>query len=168
MKKQTSNLKLRYKNILIRTDKTASMYNINKKSEAKNLYGTERKIWKLSEKNSSTLKVLHIAGRINVTTDRLSRLEMSGDYHLNERVFPRIQWIWRCYPKVDLFVLKKNRLTKICVSDTKKRSRQHKKCLETGLSADPSSAENIEKISKKKENNYTDNSFLKAKYGQTY
>jgi hypothetical protein len=44
------------------------------KSGAKNLYHTARKIWKLSEKNSLTLKAVHIPGRINVTTDRLSWL----------------------------------------------------------------------------------------------
>jgi hypothetical protein len=67
MKKQTSNLKeiiaiylafhyffplikkSRYKNILIRTDNTAAMYNINKKSKTMNLYHTAMKIWKLSE-----------------------------------------------------------------------------------------------------------------------
>jgi hypothetical protein len=74
MKKQTSNLKeittvyfalhhflpiikkYRYKNILIWTDNTATMYNINKKSGAMNLYCTARKIWKLSEINYLILK----------------------------------------------------------------------------------------------------------------
>jgi hypothetical protein len=130
MKKQTSNpkeitpiylafhhflpliKKSRYKNVLIRTDNTAAMYNINKKSGAKNLYHTSRKIWKLSEKNSLTLKAIHIPGRINVTTDRLNRLEMSGDYHLNDKVFQRIQRMWGCYPRIDLFTSKKNRLIK--------------------------------------------------------
>jgi hypothetical protein len=109
MKKQTSNLKeittvyfafhhflpiikkSRYKNILIRTDNTATMYNIIKKSGAMNLYRTVRKIWKLSERNYLILKAVHIPGRINVTTDRLSRLEMSGDYQLKEEIFQRIQ-----------------------------------------------------------------------------
>jgi hypothetical protein len=36
--------KSRYKNVLIRTDNTAAMYNINKKLGAKNLYHTTRKI----------------------------------------------------------------------------------------------------------------------------
>jgi hypothetical protein len=134
MKKQTSNLKeitainlalhhflplikkSRYKNILMRMDNTVVMYNINKKSGAMNLYHTARKIWKLSERNYLILKAVHIPGRINVITDRLSRLEMSGDYHLNKRVFQRIQRMWRCYPKVDLFASKKNRLVKTYAS----------------------------------------------------
>jgi hypothetical protein len=86
MKKQMSNLKeitaiylallhvlppikkSKYKNILIRTNNTAAMYSINKKSEIKNLYHTTRKIWKLSKRNSLTLKTVHIPGKINVMT----------------------------------------------------------------------------------------------------
>jgi hypothetical protein len=126
MKKQTLNLKeltaiylalhhflfltkkSRYKNILIRMDNTAAMYNINKKSRAMNLYRTARKIWKLSERNYLILKAVHIPGRINAATDKLSRLEMSREYQLNEAIFQRIQKMWRCYPKVDLFASKKN------------------------------------------------------------
>jgi hypothetical protein len=51
-----------------------------------------QKIWKLSETNCLQLKAAHIPGRINVATDRVSRLEMSGDYHLKEQVFQMIQW----------------------------------------------------------------------------
>jgi hypothetical protein len=118
-------------NILIRTDNTAAMYNINKKSGAMNLYCTARKIWKLSERNYLILKAVHIPGRINVTTDRLSRLEMSKDYYLNQKLFQRIQKMWRYYPKVDLFGCKKNFLTNIYVGNLSKRSRQHRKCLKT-------------------------------------
>jgi hypothetical protein len=57
-----------------------------------NLYRMSRKIWTLSNKNCLQLKVAHIPERINVTTDKLSRLEMSSDYHLKE-VFQMIQWI---------------------------------------------------------------------------
>jgi hypothetical protein len=35
---------------------------------------------------------------------------MSGDYQLKEEIFQRIQRMWQCYPKVDLFASKKNRL----------------------------------------------------------
>jgi hypothetical protein len=50
---------------------------INKKSGAMNLYQTARRIWKLSEANYLILKAVHIPGRINVTTDRLSPIEMA-------------------------------------------------------------------------------------------
>jgi hypothetical protein len=106
---------------------------------------------------------------INVIIDRLSRLEMSGYYHLSKRVFQRIQRIWGCYPKVDLFASKKNRLVKTYGSV---RSKQHRKCLKTKLvkhkrshsstSADPSSTESIEKISRRRKNSYLDSSFLEG------
>jgi ribonuclease HII len=58
----------------------------------------------------------------------------------------------------------------ICFNDSKKRSRQHRKYLKTRLvkhkrshsstSADPSSNENIEEISRRKKDNYTDSSCL--------
>jgi hypothetical protein len=41
---------------------------------------------------------------------------MSGDYYLNKEVFQKIQKMWRCYLKVDLFTSKKNRLTKTYAS----------------------------------------------------
>jgi hypothetical protein len=53
-----------------------------------------RKIWKLSERNYLILKSVHILGRINVAMDKLSCLEMSGDYQLNKVVFQRIQKMW--------------------------------------------------------------------------
>jgi hypothetical protein len=37
---------------------------------------------------------------------------MSGDYHLKEQVFQIIQWKWKCFPKIDLFMSKLNRLIK--------------------------------------------------------
>jgi hypothetical protein len=43
-----------------------------------NLYCTARRIWKLSERNYLILKAVHIPGRIKVTTDRLSHLEMTS------------------------------------------------------------------------------------------
>jgi hypothetical protein len=41
---------------------------------------------------------------------------MSGDYHLKEEVFQMIQRKWRCFPKVDLFMSKLNRLIKTYAS----------------------------------------------------
>jgi hypothetical protein len=49
-------------------------------------------------------------------TDRLSKLEMSGNYHLKEQVFQIIQWKWKYFPKVDLFTSKLNKLVKTYAS----------------------------------------------------
>jgi hypothetical protein len=59
----------------------------------------------------------------------------------------------------------------ICISNSSRGSRQHRKCLKTGLvkhkragsssSADPSSTESIEEISRRTKDSYVDSSFLK-------
>jgi hypothetical protein len=94
---------------------------------------------------------------------------MIGDYQLKEEIFQRIQRMWRCYPKVDLFASKKNWLIKTYSS---KRSRQHRKCLKTKLvkhkkscsstSADPFSTESIEEVQRGRKNSYIDSSFLEG------
>jgi hypothetical protein len=61
-------------------------------------------------------KAAHIPGRINVATDKLRRLEMSGDYHLKKEVFQMIQWRWKYFPKIDLFASKLNMIIKIYAS----------------------------------------------------
>jgi hypothetical protein len=60
----------------------------------------------------------------------------------------------------------------MCISNSKERSRQHQKRLKAGLvkhkrscsstSANPFSAESIKKISRRKEDSYTDSSFLEG------
>jgi hypothetical protein len=56
------------------------------------------------------LKVVHIPGKLNMTMDKLSHFKMSGDYCITQRTFQFIQETLRCYPKIDLFASKKNRL----------------------------------------------------------
>jgi hypothetical protein len=141
MKNQTSNLKeltaiylalrhflplikkSRYKSILIGTDNTAAMYNINKKSGAMNLYRMSRKIWKLSEINCLQLKAAHIPGRINVATDRLSK----GN---ERRLSPE-----RTYDSVKMEIFSESRPVHIktkqasknlCISNSEKGSRQYR------------------------------------------
>jgi hypothetical protein len=41
---------------------------------------------------------------------------MSGDYQLKEEIFQRIQRMWWCYSKVDLFASKRNRLIRTYAS----------------------------------------------------
>jgi hypothetical protein len=88
------------------------MYGINRKTTSQNLYITTRRIWYLIDQNGMALKAVHIPGKLNMTTDKLSRLEMSGDYSLPRKTFQFIQETLRCYPTVDMFASKKNRLLK--------------------------------------------------------
>jgi hypothetical protein len=121
MKKQTSNLKeltvihlalehrlpqiikAKFTSILIRTDNTTT-YGINRKTGCQNLYMTTRKIWYLIDQNRMVLKAIHIPGKLNTMTDKLSCLEMSGDYSLPRKIFQFIQKTPKCYPTVDMFV----------------------------------------------------------------
>jgi ribonuclease HI len=125
MKKQTSNLKeltaihlaLEYllpqkkkssfTSILIRTDNASAMYKINQKISSQNLYITTRKIWYSIDQNRMALRAIHIPRKLNMMMDRLSCLEMSRDYSLPQKIFQFIQETLRCYPKVDMFALKK-------------------------------------------------------------
>jgi hypothetical protein len=79
---------------------------------AQNLYMTTRKIWYLIDQNGMALKTIHIPGKLNMTTNKLSRLEMSGDYSLPRKTFQFIQETLRCYPTVNIFASKKNQLLK--------------------------------------------------------
>jgi hypothetical protein len=51
-------------------------------------------------------------GKLNTTINKLSRLEMSGDYSLPRKTFQFIQETLRCYPTINMFASKKNRLLK--------------------------------------------------------
>jgi ribonuclease HI len=130
MKNQTSNLKeltaihlalehflpqikkAHFTSILIRTDNTSAMYGINRKTGSQNFYMTTRKIWYLIDQNGMALKAVHIQGKLNTMMDKLSRLEMCGDYSLPRKTFQFIQETLRCYPNVDMFASKKSRLSK--------------------------------------------------------
>jgi hypothetical protein len=126
MKNQTSNLKklttihlalehflpqikkTNFTSILIQTDNTSTIYKINQRTDAQNLYMTTRRIRYLIDQNGMALKAIHIPGKLNTTTDKLSRLEMSGDYSLPRKTFRFIQETLRCYPTLDMFASKKN------------------------------------------------------------
>jgi hypothetical protein len=113
------------------------------------------KIWKLSEIICLQLKAAHIPGRINVATDRLSRLEMSGDYHLKEEVFQMIQW--RCFPKVDLFASKLNRLVKTYAPVIPRKYPDNignALRLDTSASSCSPNFESITEISRRRKNSY--------------
>jgi hypothetical protein len=122
-----------------------------------------RKIWKLSDINYLQLKSAHIPGRINVATDRLSRLEMSRDYYLKEQVFQFSESRPVC-------VKTKQASKNLCISDSEKRSRQHRQCIETGLvknkrshtitSSGSPNSESIIEVLRRRKNGYFNSSFF--------
>jgi hypothetical protein len=80
---------------------------------------TTKKIWYLIDRNGMALKAVHIPGKLNMTTDKLSRLEMSGDYSLPRKTFQFIQETLKCYPTMDIFASKKEPIIEeIRIGDT--------------------------------------------------
>jgi ribonuclease HI len=71
---------LRCHHILIQSDNTTAVYNINRKAAASALYLDLRHTLERAEKQNLKLTAVHIPGVENTTTDSLSRLELSGDY----------------------------------------------------------------------------------------
>jgi ribonuclease HI len=74
------------RHILIQSDNTTAVYNINRKAAAATLYLDLRHLLKRSEKLKLTMTAIHIPGVENTTTDSLSRLELSGDYQIRKAV----------------------------------------------------------------------------------
>ncbi|KAH7815825.1 uncharacterized protein MONOS_12957 [Monocercomonoides exilis] len=69
--------KLSERKVLIRSDNTSVVYNINRWGAGKNLRPLLKEIRKLVESQGIQVKAVHIAGKRNVEADALSRLEQS-------------------------------------------------------------------------------------------
>jgi hypothetical protein len=101
---------LRCRHILIQSDNTTAVYNINRKAAASSLYLDLRHTLERAEKLDVKLTAVHIPGVENTTTDSLSRLELSGDYQIKKAViWPALQKI-NFRPNVDLFARQSNSL----------------------------------------------------------
>jgi hypothetical protein len=71
---------LRGQSILLRTDNTSVMFNVNKKRGALTLLHPLKLLMELMETKVMEMKAIHIQGITNVTGGSLSRLARSGDY----------------------------------------------------------------------------------------
>jgi hypothetical protein len=100
----------KWRSLLIMTDNTTAMYNINRRAAAPNLAPTLRKLLNLIDRNDLRIRATHIPGSANKTTDALSRLERSGDYSLKKGILEKICPVIGIYPDVDLFASKRNHL----------------------------------------------------------
>jgi hypothetical protein len=116
------------RHILIQSDNTTAVYNINRKA-AVTLYLDLRHLLKKSEKLNLTMTAVHILGIENTTIDSLSRLELSGDYQIRKEViWPSLKKIFR--PNIDLFARQSNALL-TCYCSLKKV--RNKKVSEVGI-----------------------------------
>jgi hypothetical protein len=72
--------------ILLRSDNTTTIYDINKFRAARTLIAPLKEIMNFVWERKIHLQAEHIPGIENVTADKLSRMERSGDYELNQEV----------------------------------------------------------------------------------
>jgi hypothetical protein len=96
------------RHILIQSDNTTAVYNINRKAAAPSLYLYLRRLLDKAEKMNLTLTAVHIPGVENTTTDSLSCLELSGDYQIKKPVILEVLKKLQFRPNVDLFARKSN------------------------------------------------------------
>jgi ribonuclease HI len=76
--------------ILVLSDNTTAVYNINRMAAGENLYRPLKRLLHYVADLRIAMKAAHIPGVLNDVPDALSRLETSGDYQIKAGV------LWRC------------------------------------------------------------------------
>jgi hypothetical protein len=109
--------------ILILTDNTTAMYNINHRAAAKTLSVSLKKFLIYADSSSFNLHASHIPGKINSVSDSLSRLAVSGDYSISKQIFQQICKQLKFHPSFDLFANESNHLTKFWCATRQSRKR---------------------------------------------
>ena len=92
--------------ILIRSDNSTVVSYINKQggTSCSILCGLALELWQFCVKRNINISSLHIAGKLNVRADKLSRLEVSDhDYFLSSSMFSSLSEAISFPLKVDLF-----------------------------------------------------------------
>jgi hypothetical protein len=72
--------------VLIRSDNTTVVYDIGKWKAKESLTERIKQVFYLVKKLKLQITTIHIPGKLNSTTDSLSRLCRSGDYTLKEGI----------------------------------------------------------------------------------
>lgn len=101
---------LKNHNVLIRSDNTTVVQYINKQGGTKSPHLCYKTwdLWKLAIKNNIHLKAAHIAGRLNIVPDQLSRVRIRPtEWTMNDAVLSQIFAIWD-KPLIDLFASVQN------------------------------------------------------------
>lgn len=102
---------LRNQNVLIRSDNTTVVQYVTKQGGTKSpqLCYKAWELWKLAIDNNIELKAAHIAGRLNIVPDQLSRVVIrQTEWTMNDSVLGQIFQIWD-KPFIDLFASIQNR-----------------------------------------------------------
>jgi hypothetical protein len=114
------------RHILIQSDNSTAVYNINRKAAAATLYLDLRHLLKKSEKLKLTMTAIHIPGVENTTTNSLSRLKLSGDYKIKkEIIWPALMKL-NFRPDIDLFARQSNAILTTYCSLKKVKSKKER------------------------------------------
>ncbi|KAH7832324.1 putative Reverse transcriptase (RNA-dependent DNA polymerase) [Monocercomonoides exilis] len=83
--------KYKMKNLLLRSDNSSVVFNINRWAAGRNLICIIRKIRRAILQMGINVKAFHLPGVLNGAADSLSRLERSGDYQITRKGMEEVQ-----------------------------------------------------------------------------
>ena len=89
--------------VLIRSDNTATCYNINRQAACETLTPALSSLLRFAERCNIHLVAEHISGVENGTADRLSRISPGGDYALRPESLQQLLQTWEVRIGADLF-----------------------------------------------------------------
>ncbi|KAA6369390.1 MAG: hypothetical protein EZS28_035084 [Streblomastix strix] len=96
--------------ILIRSDNTTAVYDIEKWKVKESLIERIKQVFYLVKRLKLQITTIHIPGKLYSTTDSLSRLCRSGDYTLKDGMIQMICRTWNYMPQIDIFATQYNQL----------------------------------------------------------
>ncbi|KAA6399762.1 MAG: hypothetical protein EZS28_004711 [Streblomastix strix] len=96
--------------VLIRSDSTTAVYDIGKWKVKQSLTERIKQVFYLVKRLKLQITTIHIPGKLNSTTDSLSRLRRSSDYSLRDGMIQTICKTWDYMPQIDIFATQYNKL----------------------------------------------------------
>ncbi|KAA6384405.1 MAG: hypothetical protein EZS28_020069 [Streblomastix strix] len=102
--------KMQDQTILIRSDNTTAVYDIGKWKAKESLIERIKQVFYLVKRLKLQITIIHIPGKLNSTTESLSRLCRSGDYTLKVGIIQIICKTWNYMPEIDIFATQYNKL----------------------------------------------------------
>ncbi|KAA6369119.1 MAG: hypothetical protein EZS28_035354 [Streblomastix strix] len=102
--------KLQDQEVLIRSDNTTAIYDIEKWKAKESLKERIKQVFYLVKKLQLQITTIHIPGKLNLATDSLSRLCRSGDCTLKNEMIQVICKTWNYMPEIDIFATQYNKL----------------------------------------------------------
>ncbi|KAA6345407.1 MAG: hypothetical protein EZS28_052164, partial [Streblomastix strix] len=92
------------------SDNTTAVYDIGKWKAKELLTERIKQVFYLVKRLKLQITTIHIPGKLNLTTDSLSRLCRSGDYSLKDGMIQMICKTWDYMPQIDIFATQYNKL----------------------------------------------------------